>query len=162
MNPPHEQHVDAQLFLWNMGVSVNGHILGTEKHVLWFELSNRNHDTQLESWYLINLRDWVPVRFVVMRKLWHNCSIKRYVWGVKRTFIPWFTDIGKSFTDIGKWITDIGKWFTDIGKWFTDIGKSSYLPISVNELPISVNRLDLPISVIHLPISVNRFIYRYR
>ena len=85
-----------------------------------------------------------------------------YIWGVKRTFIPWFTDIGKSFTDIGKWITYIGKWFTDIGKWFTDIGKSSYLPISVNELPISVNRLDLPISVNHLPISINRFIYRYR
>ena len=91
------------------------------------------------------------------------------IWGVKRTFISWFTDIGKSFTDIGKWITDIGKWFTDIGKWFTDIGKwitdigkSSYLPISVNILPISVNRLDLPISVNHLPISVNRFIYRYR
>ena len=91
------------------------------------------------------------------------------LWGVKRTFISWFTDIGKSFTDIGKWITDIGKWFTDIGKWFTDIGKwitdigkSSYLPISVNDLPISVNRLDLPISVNHLPISVNRFIYRYR
>ena len=92
-----------------------------------------------------------------------------YLWGVKRTFIPWFTDIGKSFTDIGKWFTDIGnwftdigKWFTDIGKWFTDIGKSSYLPISVNELPISVNRLDLPISVNELLISVNRFIYRYR
>ena len=40
------------------------------------------------------------------------------VWGVKRTFILWFTDIGKSFTDIGRWITYI----------------------SENDLPISVNQ----------------------
>ena len=50
-------------------VCEQSYLLGTEKHVLWFELSNRNHDTQLELWYLINLRDWVPVRFVVMTKL---------------------------------------------------------------------------------------------
>ena len=67
------------------------------------------------------------------------------VWGVKRTFIPWFTDIG------------------------------NYLPISENDLPISVNKFpisvnDLPISVNHLPISVNHLpisvnglsIYGYR
>ena len=96
---------------------------------------------------------WDEGKPIVHMFLHRHCSCLSARWtahlygGVKRTFIPWFTDIGKSFTDIGKWITDIGK-------WFTDIGKSSYLPISVNELPISVNRLDLPISVNHLPISV--------
>ena len=97
--------------------------------------------TSLTTRYRHSMQIYVRCKYRYVNYGNYDRVMVRHIWGVKRTFIPWFTDIGKSFTDIGKWITDIGKWitdigkwFTDIGKWFTDIGKSSYLPISY--LPI--------------------------